>query len=135
MPHTLTDHPPGLHPCHFVLSHFLFLVFLILFLLFFLFLTFVATVLGTVTKLKVAFNVQDLQVFQPPEGAFHHGAHGQLVEPEWWSTGQRQEAWLMPSHLPSSEGKGGRGWYLGRATASLEGGCTRDKETYLSGHR
>lgn len=40
-----------------------------------------APVLGNVTILMVAFYVQDLQVLQPPEGTFHHRAHGQLVKP------------------------------------------------------
>lgn len=40
-----------------------------------------APVLGNITILMVAFYVQDLQVLQPPEGTFHHRAHGQLVKP------------------------------------------------------
>lgn len=98
------------------------LLFLVLFvLLFFLFLIYVAPVLGNVTKLKVALNVQDLQVFQPPEGAFHHGAHGQLVEPERRSRGQCQVLRLMPLCLPSSEGKRAERC-LGHGTASCKGG-------------
>lgn len=53
------------------------LVLLILFLILFQ----LAPVLGNITKLKVAFYVQDLQVLQPPEGTFHHRAHSQLVKP------------------------------------------------------
>lgn len=64
---------PSLSP-FLILLILLLLVFLILFLQ-------LAPVLGNVTKLKVAFYVQDLQVLQPPEGTFHHGAHGQLVKP------------------------------------------------------
>lgn len=85
---------------------FLVLILLVLLILFF-FLLQPAPVLGNVTELKVAFYVQDLQVLQSPEGAFHHRAHSQLVKPGqatvWLSA--RSPALGVPTHRPQ-KGKG-----------------------------
>lgn len=89
------------------LSAFL-LVFLFLFLflvLFFLFLVRAATVFGNVTKLKVAFNVQDLQVLQPPEGAFYHRARGQFVKPGKPSTRESMPGAQPQGPTPTHPGR------------------------------